>query len=468
MELWHYDATDLAALIRAGKVSAREATASHLARLDAVNPKINAVVHRFHGEALADADAADRRFKAGEEPGPLHGVPITIKLTADQKGQPSDSAVIPFKDLIAPEDAPVVRNLRKAGAIIIGRTNSPAFAMRFMTDNALHGLTLNPWNRDITCGGSSGGAGAATAVGIGALAHGTDIGGSIRWPAYCNGIVGLRTTPGRIPSYNSTARTPAPNSGQLMAVAGPMTRSVRDARLGLKIMASEGHPADPLWLPIPLEGLPKPASRKVALVASHPAIPIHSSSVDAVRTAGRYLSAAGYDVEEVSPPGLERAYELWETLGMVEVRALLEPMLGMINDPGMDKAQRSWWVDANKVELKDYFAALGERHGLMKQWGLFLEQYPLVITPVGAVPSAAADQDTRDGGMKFMLDNFARFLFPAPVLGLPVLAMPVGSHNGMPQGVQIYAAKYREDLCLEAGEIIEAWEGPRAPVDPKF
>jgi amidase len=104
----------------------------------------------------------------------------------------------------------------------------------------------------------------------------------------------------------------------------------------------------------------------------------------------------------------------------------------------------------------------------MKQWGLFLEQYPLVITPVGAVPGAAADQDTQEGGMTFMLDNFARFLFPAPVLGLPVLAMPVGSHNGMPQGVQIYAAKYREDLCLEAGEIIETWEGPRAPVDPKF
>src|SRR4029079_14224116 len=134
-----------------------------------------------------------------------HGVPGTIKINPDVAGQPTDNGVIPLKDFVAREDSPVVANLRNAGAIIIGRTNAPAFSMRIFSDNALHGRTLNPLDPTVTPGGSSGGAGAATAVGIGCIAHGNDIGGSVRFPAHCNGVVGLRTGFGRIPSLNPTA-----------------------------------------------------------------------------------------------------------------------------------------------------------------------------------------------------------------------------------------------------------------------
>ena len=465
--IWQLDATDTAALIRAGRLSAREVVDAHLARLDAVNPKLHAVVHRMHEQARADADAADRHQRAGGALGPLHGVPITIKITADMAGFASDNGVRLFKDLVAPADAPVVRNLKAAGAVVIGRTNSPAFAMRFMTDNALHGPTLNPWRRDVTCGGSSGGAGAAAAAGIGALAHGTDIGGSIRWPAYCNGIVGLRTTPGRVPSYNQTAQGDHPMAAQLMAVAGPMARSVRDAALAFRVMAGSGHPADPCWLPVPLDGLP-PLPRRAALVTEYPGLALHPSSVDAVRRAGTCLAAAGWTVVEAAPPDLPRAFELWEPIGLSDVRARLEPLLDMVGDPGLAASQRAWWAEAAPCDLSTYQKALGERHTLMRRWGQFQSETPIVIMPAGAAPFAFADHDTREGGMRWLLEHFGRFLFPAPVLGLPVLSLPLGQHDGLPQGVQIHAPRYREDLCLEAGALIEAHEGPRPAIDPAW
>src|SRR5205823_7624068 len=161
MDLWRLDATDLARLIRLGQASSREAVTACLARMDRVNAKVNAVVRRMDGEALAAADAADATRARGVVLGPLHGVPITVKVNTDQRGHPTDNGVVAFKDLMAPDDAPVVSNLRAAGAIIIGRTNVPAFSMRAFSENDLHGRTLNPRDRDITPGGSSGGAASA-------------------------------------------------------------------------------------------------------------------------------------------------------------------------------------------------------------------------------------------------------------------------------------------------------------------
>ena len=165
MELWQLDAAELARLIRVGQASSREAVGACLARMDAVNEKLNAVVRRMDDEALAAADAADATRAQGDALGPLHGVPVTTKVNTDQKGHPTDNGVVAFRDLIAPDDAPVVANLRAAGAVIIGRTNVPAFSMRGFSENDLHGRTLNPRDREVTPGGSSGGAGTAVATG---------------------------------------------------------------------------------------------------------------------------------------------------------------------------------------------------------------------------------------------------------------------------------------------------------------
>src|SRR5687768_8596493 len=232
-ELWRLDGVALAALIRAGKVSAREAVTSHLERLHAVNPRLNAVVRTLDAQALAEADAADRALRAGDAIGSLHGLPVTTKVNSDQAGLLTDNGVEAYRDLIASKDSPQVGSLRRAGAIVIGRTNTPAFSMRGQTENVLHGRTLNPWNPAYTRGGSSGGAGASLAAGIGVIGQGNDIGGSIRWPAYCNGVVGLRPSPGRVAAFNGTTTTSRRMSGQLMSVNGPLARSVRDARLAL-------------------------------------------------------------------------------------------------------------------------------------------------------------------------------------------------------------------------------------------
>src|SRR3954468_7409227 len=181
-DLWRLPAADLASLVRARKVSARDAALAALERLDAVNPAINAVVDHRPQDVLMQADAVDAAIARKEDPGLLAGVPVTVKVNIDQAGFATTNGVTLQRDLIAGRNSPVVDNLKKAGAVILGRTNTPAFSYRWFTTNLLHGDTYNPRDRSITPGGSSGGAGSAVAAGIGHIAHGTDIIGSIRYP----------------------------------------------------------------------------------------------------------------------------------------------------------------------------------------------------------------------------------------------------------------------------------------------
>src|SRR3982074_2136002 len=245
--IWQWSAVETAAAIRSGVVSCLEVTEAHLARMGAVNPKLNAVVVDLSGDALKAAKAADKARARGGELGLLHGVPITIKENVDYEGRPNPNGVPAQMNIIAPSDAPVVRNLRKAGAVVIGLTNTPEFSFRAFTDNPLHGLTLNPWDPGITCGGSSGGAGAAVAAGIGTIAHGNDIGGSLRWPAHCNGVATIKPTQGRIPAFNASATAERPMLAHLMSAQGPLARSVGDVRTALEVM-SQRDPRDPWWV----------------------------------------------------------------------------------------------------------------------------------------------------------------------------------------------------------------------------
>jgi amidase len=465
-ELWRLDGTALAALLRAGKVSAREAVSAHLERLHAVNPRLNAVVRTLDDQALAEADAADRALRAGEKIGSLHGLPVTTKVNSDQAGLPTDNGVEKFRDLIASEDSPQIRSLRQAGAIVIGRTNTPAFSMRGQTENVLHGRTLNPWNPAFTCGGSSGGAGSSLAAGIGVIAQGNDIGGSIRWPAYCNGVVGLRPSPGRLASFNGTATVARRMSGQLMAVNGPLTRSVRDARLALAAMAARDV-RDPLWVPAPLEGEPLPRPVGVALVTAVQGVTLDPTVVAAVRTAGAALSAAGYRVDEINPPEIARATELWHPIGLSDLNISLRPYLKAGGDPGIERFVNTWWDLHGGADLPTYLEALAERDTVLRAWGVFMETYPIIVMPSCPEVALPVNVDVEDeAGTARMLEAL-RFQLILPVLGLPGLAVPTAPVNGMPMGVQIVSRRYREDLCLEAGDVVEAHAGPCTPIDPR-
>jgi amidase len=464
MELWQADATELARLIRVGLVSAREAVVACLARLDAVNPKLNAVVRRMDDEALTAADRADAARARGAALGPLHGVPVTTKVNTDQKGHPTDNGVVAFKDLIAPDDAPVIANLRAAGAIIIGRSNVPAFSMRAFSENDLHGRTLNPRDRAVTPGGSSGGAGAAVATGIGPIAHGNDIAGSVRIPAYCCGVVGLRVGLGRIPSFNHTAKVARGIGGQLMSTQGPLTRTVRDARLALTVMA-KGHPHDTRWVDAPLVGPPVKRPIRVALVPEVPGGNTHPALAAAVRTAGRHLAAAGYAVEEKLPPDIEEAIYLWLTIGANDVLRLLHPLVQQHGDEASKISMREWMAIYPPSEPLDVLEALAKRDLLLWRWLEFFEDYPLVVMPTMCDLPPPWDQDLTREGQAQLLDSDRVNLISA-VLGLDGLAVPVGTHGALRTGVQIVSSRFREDLTLDAGEVIEAAEGVVTPIDP--
>ena len=466
MELWQLDATELARLIRVGKTSSREAVTACLTRMDAVNGKLNAVVQRMDDEALAAADAADDARVRGTALGPLHGVPVTIKLNTDQKGHSTDNGVVALRDLVAPDDAPIVANLRAAGTIIIGRTNVPAFSMRFFSENDLYGRTINPRDRDITPGGSSGGAAAAVAVGIGPIAQGNDIGGSVRFPAYCCGIVGLRVGLGRIPAFNHTAKIARGIGAQLMMTHGPLTRTVRDARLALRVMA-KGDRRDTRWVDVPLVGPAPPGPIRVALVPEVPGGETHPAQAEAVRQAGRHLAGAGYRVEEVLPPDIEEAVRLWHVIGSNDVFRLFAPNIEQHGDAAARTSLREWLALYPPTESLAVLDALAQRDLLLWRWLEFFEDYPLVVLPTHCdLPPRWGEDQTRAGQQQLL--QSARVGLIPPLLGLAGLALPVGTQGKLRTGVQIIPARFREDLALDAGEVIEAAEGFVVPIDPAW
>jgi amidase len=465
--LWALDAVELAEMIRRRQISCREAVAAALGRLDAVNGKINAVVRPLHQQALAEAAAADEALARGAAVGPLHGVPITIKVNVDQAGCPTDNGVVAFKELMATRDNPVVANLRRAGGIVVGRTNAPAFSMRWFTSNTLHGETRNPWDASRTPGGSSGGAAAATATGIGAIGHGNDIAGSVRYPAYCCGLVGLRVSYGRVPSYNFSAPAARPISAQLMAVQGPLTRRVRDARLALAAMAGT-DPHDPRCVAMPLEGPASARPIRVALVTDPAGRGgVAPAVADSVRRAGRWLAEAGYAVEELEPPELGAVADLWATIAMDDTIAALEPAVAQFGDDGIKRALGFWRALHPARDARHVLDGLTRRDHFLRIWEVFLAERPLVVTPVSNEPAFPVDLDLVDAETTRRLMAAQIMQLAVPVLGLPSVSVPTGLADGVPMGVQITAGRFREDLCLDAAAAIEARAPMPTPIDPK-
>src|SRR5580700_10428812 len=306
-DLWRLSAADIAALIRSKKVSAKEAASAALARLDAVNPKINAVVDHRPEDVLAQAAAVDAAIARNETIGPLAGVPVTVKVNIDQAGFATTNGLKLQRDVIAQSNSPVIDNLRKAGAVILGRTNCPAFSYRWFTTNLVHGDTKNPRDASLTPGGSSGGAGAAVAAGIGHIAHGTDIAGSIRYPAFACGVHGLRPTVGRVAAFNASVPE-RPIAAQISAVSGPLARTIGDLRIALAAMSGKDA-RDPWWVPAPLEGPAMP--KRAALCLRPDGLEIAAEVQAALADAARRLERGGWVVEEIeTTPPLREAAEL--------------------------------------------------------------------------------------------------------------------------------------------------------------
>ncbi|KZD02029.1 MULTISPECIES: amidase family protein [unclassified Thalassospira] len=444
-------ARELARRIKSREMRATTVIRQMLDRVARVNPAINAIVQDCADDAMQEAELLDARIEAGDAVGPLAGVPVTIKVISDQAGHATTNGTTLAADLIATEDSPFLRNMRSKGAIVIGRTNTPAFSYRWFTSNKVHGTTLNPHNPALTPGGSSGGAGAATSAGLGHIGHGTDIAGSVRYPAYACGIQGLRPTHGRIPMFNRTGGD-RPIGAQLMAVSGPLARRVDDLRLGLEGMAGYS-PDDPWSVPMPLRG--PDFAKRVALVTHPGGIDIDPRILADLERAAEIFRAAGWTVETPEIPEIREAVDLQIDLWLSDDHEAKLKAARAEDDPGAI-ALLEHYADRAAAIDKDTFSKLFlRRSALIRDWRAFLEDYPVVLMPVSAELPFRKDEDLEGPATLTRLWNAQLPQIAIPLLGLPAISICSGVENNMPSGVQLVAAPWREDICLTAGEVLE-------------
>jgi amidase len=460
-ELWQQTASEVVTLVKNREVSAVEVTRSALARLDTVNPAINAVVAEMPEEALAAAKQVDEAIAAGDDAGILSGVPVTVKVNVDQVGHATTNGLRLQRDLIATTDSPVVSNLRKAGAIIVGRTNTPAFSLRWFTRNSLHGHTLNPHNPEITPGGSSGGAAAAVASGICAIGHGTDIGGSIRYPAYACGLHGLRPTLGRIPAMNFTG----PDrhiGGQLMAVSGPLARSIADIRIAFEAMAAEDL-RDPWWTPVPVN-LPL-KHKRAALTVNPDGLEVVPEVEQALREAAKKLEDAGWQVIETECPSFRKPAQLQATLWLAEMRRNPQ-FVAREDDPDANFVYSQMEALCPQADINDLLDTIQQRATWVREWSMFLDEYPVLICPVSAELPFPDQLDVESPEAFQRVIEAQLTQIGLPLMGLPGLAVSTSMKDNIPIGVQLVGGRYHENALLIAGEAIEEAGEKPIVVDP--
>ncbi|MFV1465732.1 MULTISPECIES: amidase family protein [unclassified Phaeobacter] len=458
IDIWRLSATELAQHTQAGDLTAEAAVDASINRMAAVNPDLNAVVEDLSSDALERARALDKARNAGATPGPLHGVPVTIKINVDQKGHATSNGVTALKDLIAPDDAPVVKNLQDAGAVVIGRTNTPEFSFRADTDNPLFGRTHNPWGRHISPGGSSGGAGSAVMAGIGALAHGNDIGGSLRFPAAANGAVTVKPGLGRVPAWNPSQSAERGILAQNMSVQGLITRTARDLHLSMPSLIAP-DPRDPFHVPMPWHGQATEGPIRVAFSKETYGYELHPQVEAALDDARAALLDAGYIVEETLLPDVFDA-------GRTGYRALMGEVYALMKDD-VDAAGSQTVRDIFAVYFEEFppFAGvellqmMAKRTQYARDWSLFMQRYPLVLTPFLPQPFFKPDRDTEGAAGVHEVLGCAVYSYAMNFLGLPAASVPSRlaklPSGSQPINVQIAASRWREDMAVDACIAIE-------------
>lgn len=452
--LWQHSACELADAIAAGEISSKQAVTAAVERMRECNGAINAIVDEFGVEAIKEAEALDEKMARSGPVGPLHGVPVTIKENVDQKGRATPNGVTAFKDVIAPDDSPVVTNFKSAGAIVIGRTNTPEFSFRGTTVNELHGRTFNPWNDWASAGGSSGGAAAAVMSGMGALAHGNDILGSLRFPSAATGSTSVKPSMGRVPAYNPSAPAERGLLAQLMSVQGVIGREVKDVRLAMRQLVRP-DPRDPWMVPVAFDGESVERPIKVAFTKNTFEFPLHEAVDKALETARAALSDAGYDLVEVEPPLVrEIARETGKCL-FGEVAVLMRHDVEKYGSDTIRKIFEDCFEFFGAYEGPELIRGLSRRTHYAREWSMFLQDYPLVLTPFLPHPTYKWDRDTE--GLEGMVEVLGSSVYGYSMnfIGLPAGNIAANYNDGLPVGVQIAGRRFREDLILDACEAVE-------------
>jgi Asp-tRNA(Asn)/Glu-tRNA(Gln) amidotransferase A subunit family amidase len=463
-DLCYLSAVELAAAIRARQLSPVELTIAILDRIDQLSPKINAYCTVVPEAALAAARQAETAVMQGEPMGCLHGIPISFKDLTVTAGIRTTFGSKVFEYHVPTEDAIVVERARRSGAIVLGKTNTPEFGCKGVTDNRVFGYTRNPWRLDRVAGGSSGGAAAALAAGLGPLAEGSDLAGSIRIPAGCCGVVGFKPSLGRVPYY------PSLNSWTGFNVVGPMARTVGDAALLFSVMAGPDE-RDPLSLPDTGEDFVRATEEehggmRVAWSADLGYAPVDPEVRSLCATAAKVFEGLGCLVEEASP-GFEDPEPLFLDLTAPARAARCSPYLEQWQDQ-MDPILVQRILRTQGATAIEYERANYRRTALWHIVRLFFERYELLLTPTTAVPPFAIgiDYPTEIAGRPVSSPlAWLPFTFPFSMTGQPAISVPCGwTREGLPVGLQIVGRRLADAAVLRAARMFEVaspWAGRR-------
>lgn len=466
-DLIFLSALSMAEQIRDRKISPVELLDAHLAQIANLNPELNAFVQVDAERARQSARDAESRLMTNSPLGPLHGVPLSIKSSINVAGLCCEAGTRLRTGFVAPQDAPLVVRLKQAGAIILGTTNAPELLMAWETDNLLYGRTNSPWDVERTPGGSSGGEAAAIASGMSAGGVGSDGGGSIRVPAHFSGICGLKPTPGRIPSTGHFPVSAGPFAS--IGVVGPMARTVADLKILFEAMQGPDV-GDTNAAPMPVRWPSEVDTRKlrVGYFEDDGRTPVTAETRLAVRAATEALRNTGFQVEPFRPQGLEEARQLWWTYFVVAGGMLIKPMFkDRESDLSPILRQFLEWSAAEPVPTADdLLDAWIRRDTLRVQFFTQMEQYPILLCPVAAIPAF------RHGERSWLIDGKTVPYFDAwsyteffNLLGNPAAVVPVGrSPEGLPIGVQIVGRPWEEEQVLSVAAALEkecgAWRVP--------
>jgi len=464
-EITSLSASQIADQVRTRKLSPVEVVKAHLARIEEVNPKINAFVEMDGERALEHAREAEAVVMRGERLGPLHGVPISIKSSIEVAGMRCEAGTRLRAGNIASHDAPLVQRLKNAGAIVLGMTNTPELLMAWETDNLLYGRTNNPWDLSRTAGGSSGGEAAAIATGCSAGGVGSDGGGSIRVPAHFCGICGLKPTPGRIPATGHFPQSVGPFA--LLGVVGPMARTISDLKVLFEVMQGPDV-GDPSAAPVPVRW-PQTSELKnlrIGYFEDDGRTPVTPETRSAVRKAVEALRSAGFEVEPFRPEGLEKARELWWRIFGVAGGMLLGPMVRGHEDElsPILKEFNSWVAAERPHTAQTLLDTWIERDLVRMQIFEQMKNLPVLLCPVASIPAFRhGERSWNVEGMQVDYLDAWSYCEWFNLLGMAGAVVPVTqSPEGLPIGVQIVGRPWEEETVLTVARAVEEQSPPRS------
>ncbi|MEE9199404.1 MAG: amidase [Dehalococcoidia bacterium] len=460
-EICYASATDLATKIRSKVLSPVEVVQAHLERIEALNPRLNAIV-TFAEDAHQQAEAAEAAVMRGDDLGPLHGVPYTLKDCVEVAGLRTTQGSKLFEDYVSRKDATVYARLKNAGGILLGKTNLPEFALWWETDNLVFGRTCNPWDLERTPGGSSGGEAAAIASGLSPLGIGTDLGGSIREPAHLCGIVGLKPTLGRVACTGIQPQT------LLRAThAGPLARTVQDIALGLSIIAGpDGLDiyAPPIPVPDYRASLDSPLPRLKVGWSRTGGIPVVAEVQDTVAAAAKALSGLGLEVEQVEIPALTEkdAGRISTSIYLAEAGLYLSDIISG-RESDLTEILRNRYVNSPPRTFQEYLEASVEWEALRREVAEYFTRYDLFLCPTA--PMAAFPHGQREfviEGQTLVGRHALRATVPWDLTGSPAISVPFGwSPEGLPIGVQLVGRHFDEVTVLRVARALEACQKER-------